>query len=213
LKSLESGRKGFKFMTNYSLARLAAMACLAGGVLFFTDFTLVGWAAKTHFLSHSIPAVNSVRAVLWVVTALGLTGGALGLALSGATGEGWRKKLAFCGVIWSLLGAVSYVAGTIFIYNFPDRPTKQFFTPLGSLLLTIGMLKLAAAVLTAGVWRDWRRFVPLQLPLQIVFFLGQGAGPNPLLLGIWGLFWALLGAVIWTSIPKSESVEIALEKI
>lgn len=203
------------------MVRFAGIACMAGGLLFFLDFAIVGWAIKTHFLSHSKQAVNLIRAISWCIASLGLTGGAFGITLLGATGGGWRKKLGFCGIIYNLLGAISYIVGTIFIYNFPDHATKQFFTPLGSLLLTIGMLKLAVAVMTAKIWRDWRKFVPLlvglyfplQLPLQIVFFLGQGKGPNPLLLGVWGLFWVLLGAVIWASVPKSESFEFALEKI
>jgi hypothetical protein len=208
-------------MKNTLSTRIAAIACLVGGLIFLLDFTLVGWAMKTHFLSSMKPAANMLRAALWCVGALGLTGGAAGLLLAGATGTGWQKKAGFCGLIFNLLGAVSYVAGTIFIYNFPDRATKQIFTPLGSLLLTIGMLKLGVAVLSAGVWRGWRRYIPLlvglyfpfQLPLQMVFFLGRGKGPNALLLGVWGILWAFLGVAIWTNILRAEALEFEPEKI
>jgi len=200
-------------MKNTLWTRFAAIACLVGGLIFLLDFTIVGWAMKMQFLSAMKPAASLLRACLWCVGALGLTGGAFGLLLSGATGAGWQKKLGFGGLLFNLLGAVSYIAGTIFIYNFPDRATKQIFTPLGSLLLTIGMLKLSVAVLSAGVWRDWRRFIPLlvglyfpiQLPIQIIFFLGQGKGPNALLLGVWGILWALLGVAIWTNISRSDA--------
>lgn len=199
------------------LARFAGIACLIGGLLFFLDFTVIGWALKTNLPSSAGPVAGLMRALLWGAAALALTGGAGGLHLAGATGDGWREKLGLCGVFFNLLGAASYIAGTIFIYNFPDRATKQIFTPLGSLLLTIGMLKLAAAVFGAGVWRGWRRFVPLavalyfpvQLPLQIIFFLGQGRGPNPLLLGAWGICWALLGAALWSDGARDEVFELA----
>lgn len=208
-------------MKNTMSARFAAIACLVGGLIFLLDFTVVGWVMKMHFLSSVKPAANLLRAALWCTGAVGLTGGATGLQLVGATGANWQKKLGFGGMIFTLLGAVSYIAGTIFIYNFPDRATKQIFTPLGSLLLTIGMLKIGGAVLSAGVWRGWRRYIPLlvglyfpvQLPLQIIFFLGQGKGPNALLLGVWGVAWALLGAAIWTNISRTEPFELRLEKI
>lgn len=207
-------------MKNTMLSRLAAAACLAGGLIFLLDFTVIGWFLKMDFLSSVKPAANLARAALWCVGAVGLTGGAVGLHLIGATASGWQKKLGFCGVIFNLLGAVSYIAGTIFIYNFPERATKQIFTPMGSLLLTVGMLILGGAVLGAGVWRGWHKFIPLlvglyfpfQLPLQIIFFLGQGKGPNALLLGVWGVLWALLGVVLWTNISKTRSFELELEK-
>ena len=207
-------------MKNTMLTRLAAAACLVGGLIFLLDFTLVGWVLKMNFLSSVKPAANLARTALWCVSAVGLTGGAVGLYLVGATGTGWQKKLGFGGMIFNLLGAISYIAGTLFIYNFPERATKQIFTPGGSLLLTVGMLMLGGAVLAAGVWRGWLRFIPLlvglyfpvQLPLQIIFFLGQGKGPNPFLLGVWGILWALLGAVLWKNISKTESFEIGLEK-
>jgi hypothetical protein len=151
---------------------------------------------------------------LWVIVALGLTGGALGLLAVQAFGTGWRKNLGVCGAIFNLMGAASYIAGTVFIYSFPDRGTRQIFTPLGSLLLTIGMLKISVAVLAAGKLSGWRKFVPLlvglyfpiQLPLQMIFFLGQGRGPNPFLLGGWGLVWLMLGWVIWTE-SKRDAIK------
>ena len=206
-------------MKNTMLTRLAAAACLVGGLIFLLDFTLLGWALRTEFLSSVKPAANLARAALWCAGAVGLTGGAIGLHLVGATGTGWLRRLGFGGLIFNLLGAVSYIAGALFIYNFPERATKQIFTPSGSLLLTAGMLMLGGAVLSAGVWRGWQRFTPLlvglyfpfQLPLQIIFFLGQGKGPNALLLGVWGVLWALLGAALWTNVSKAESFELSLE--
>lgn len=195
-------------MNNLAAARFAGIACLFGGLLFFLDFAVIGWVVRANFyLSHENQAVNLMRAILWIVSAIGLTGGSLGLIALGATGAGWRKNLGFCGGFFNLLGAASYIVGTVFIYSFPDRSTKQFFTPLGSILLTIGMLQISAAVLAAGKTQGWKKFIPLlvglyfpvQLPLQIIFFLGQGRGPNPMLLGAWGLVWMLLGYVVWSS--------------
>lgn len=195
-------------MLNQNTARIAGLVCLCAGLLFFADFAVIGAVIKSNsYLSQHLSIVNLLRAILWVVVAVGLTGGAVGLLALGAAGAGWTRNLGFCGAFFNLMGAASYIAGTVFIYNFPERGTRQIFTPLGSLLLTLGMLILAVAVLSAGRLKGWRKFVPLlvalyfplQFPLQAILFLGQGRGPNPLLLGSWGLLWALLGCAVWSA--------------
>ena len=93
---------------------------------------------------------------------------------------------------------------------------KQYFTPGGSVLITLGMLLMTIALLKARVLRGWRAvsalmvslYFPLQFPLQAMLFLGKGRGPTPMLLGIWGFFWLLLGHAIRSfpqlSIPGFE---------
>jgi hypothetical protein len=103
-----------------------------------------------------------------------------------------------------LLGLCSYVVGSLYIYNFPVQALKQLFTPGGSVLLTLGMLLLGCVALSSRVLRGWRAaaplltafYFPLQFPLQAALFLGRGRGPNPVLLGAWGIFWLLLGYAI-----------------
>lgn len=82
------------------------------------------------------------------------------------------------------------------------------FTPAGGLISSLGMIVLGIAAMRSGVFTDWRRFVPLlvgvwffvQIPLQIAFFISaQGSPSYALLLGVFGLLWALVGYVVWSA--------------
>lgn len=208
-------------MKNNLTTRVAGFACLVGGLLFALDFTLLGWLIRNDFVPLEPGTTVLLRTVLWCAISLLLNGGALGLLSAGATGDGWKRKLGYCGLAFTLLGTISYIAGSLYIYASPDRSTRQLFTPLGSVLLTIGMLNLTIAVMTANVWRGWRKFVsapvalyfPLQFPLQAILFLGAGRGPNPILLGAWGIGWMLLGWAIWTSGSQTETAAFRPEKV
>ncbi len=176
-----------------------------GGLLF--SFYFIGLNPLLRVFTPPLdPAsIPTVKLLLSCVAAVCLAGGPVGLlALGAPCSGGWRKVPGRAGTAVALLGLCSYFVGSLYVYNFPDRAFKQLFTPGGSALLTLGMLLLGCAVLSAGRLRGWRRamplvtafYFPLQFPLQAVFFLGQGRGPNPLLLGAWGIFWALLGYAI-----------------
>ena len=68
------------------------------------------------------------------------------------------------------------------------------------------------ATLRAGIVAGWQRFVPVllglwffvQLPLQVIFFISTSGLPSyTLLLGIWGILWAVFGCVVlWRSNSK-----------
>ena len=194
-------------MTNLCKARFAGLACTLGGLLFLFYFT--GLNALTAALTPPLEAgcVPALKMLLTCAAAVGLAGGPLGLLALGVAGDGGRRVLGPAGAGLALLGLLSYIIGSLFIYNFPERAFKQLFTPGGSALMTLGMLLLGTAVLRARRWRGWRAAVPLvtalyfplQFPLQAALFLGKGRGPNPTLLGAWGLFWLLLGIAIWSA--------------
>ena len=194
-------------MANLFKARIAGLACTLGGLLFLFYFTGLNslLAALTPPLeTASVPAL---KMLLTCVAAVCLAGGPLGLLALGAAGDGGRRVLGWAGAGLTLLGLLSYFVGSLFIYNFPERAFRQLFTPGGSALMTLGMLLLGGAVLRAGRWRGWRAAVPLvtalyfplQFPLQAALFLGKGKGPNPTLLGAWGLFWLLLGVAVFSA--------------
>jgi hypothetical protein len=133
-----------------------------------------------------------------------------------------------------LAGAACLVGGLIFLFDFTVigwvlkmdflssvKPaanlTRDFVWCVGAIGLTGDAVGLN---LVGATGNGWQRFLPLlsglcfpfKLPLQMIFFLGQGKGPNVFLPGIRGIPWALLGAVIWTNISKTESFEFGLEK-
>lgn len=177
---------------------------MISGLLFFLYFTVLNSLLQP--LQLAPEAISLIKAS-WGVIACGVAGGSIGLLALGAVGSGWQKTLGVGGTFFNLLGCLFYLVGSIYIYNFPDRAMRQFFTPGGSILLSFGMLLLAIAVLIARRLRGWRAFAPLlvalyfplQFPLQALLFLGSGKGPNPILLGSWGLFWMFLGLAICSS--------------
>jgi hypothetical protein len=191
-------------VTNLLKARIAGLVCTLGGLLFLFYFTGLNAAIAALTQPLETAWVPTLKMLLTCVAAVCLAGGPLGLLALGAAGDGGPRILGQAGAGIALLGQLSYIAGSLFIYNFPERAFRQLFTPGGSALMTLGMLLLGAAVPRAGRWRGWRvavplvtgLYFPLQFPLQATLFLGRGRGPNPTLLGAWGLFWLLQGVAI-----------------
>ena len=201
-------------------ARFAGLVGMAGGLLF--TFYFIGLNALLKLLDSPFgpETVSATKMLVSCLASLCMAGGLVGLLTLGAAGTGWRKMLAITGTVIALLGLTSYIVGSLYIYSFPEKAFRQFFTPGGSILLTLGLLLLAAAVLTAGRWRGWRAFMPLltalyfplQFPIQAVFFLGAGKGPSPVLLGVWGIFWLLLGYAVWSGAHHFTPTRLTPEK-
>jgi hypothetical protein len=193
-------------MTNTSRASLAGLMCITGGLLFTFYFSGINPLLSLFDLTFEPSAIATLKMVISCIASLGLAGGSIGILALGVTGTEWKRAISFAGTIISLLGLTSYIVGSIYIHNFPERSVRQFFTPAGSILLTFGTLLLATAVLAAKRWHGWRAitpwlaglYFPAQFPFQAVFFLSRGKGPLPLLLGAWGIFWVLLGYAIWS---------------
>jgi hypothetical protein len=187
-------------------ARLAGIACMSGGLTFSLYFIALHSLLKAFSPPIEAGAIPAVKMVISCVASSCLACGPIGLLAVSAAGTGRIKALGVAGAVITLLGLVSYITGSLYIYSFPDRAFKQLFTPGGSFLLTLGMLLLGIAVLKARKLRGWRAatpllvslYFPLQFPLQALLFLGKGRGPNPILLGAWGVFWLLLGYAIWS---------------
>ena len=166
--------------------------------------------------SLEVEEIRTVKLAIWCATSLCLAGGPIGLLLLISTGIARKRAMAMTGAILTLLGLTAYLAGSVYIHSSPDRALKQYFTPSGSALITIGMLLMTIAVIKARVLSGWRAasallvslYFPLQFPFQVMPFLGKGRGPQPMLLGVWGFFWLLLGYAIRSYPPRLPSREI-----
>lgn len=206
-------------MTNQSKARLAGLACMAGGLTFSFYFIALNSILEAFSTSIEPGEIPAMKMVISCIASVCLAGGSIGLLALKAAGTGRGKALAVTGAVITLLGLALYIIGSLYIYSFADQAVKQFFTPGGSFLLTLGMLLMGIAALRAGRLRGWRAaaplmvslYFPLQFPLQALLFLGKGRGPNPILLGAWGLFWLLLGYVIWSSARDFTATRFELE--
>jgi hypothetical protein len=146
--------------------------------------------------------------LLFGVAVLGLMGGVLGLWSLRVGGSG---RLPGAATVVALAGLLLWMVGGLYLAT--DASADQVLTPAGGLVSSIGMVALGIAVLRAGVLGGWRRLVPLlvgawffvQLPLQVAFFIGVRGSPSyAVLLGIFGMLWALVGHVVRSHASESE---------
>jgi len=190
--------------TDAPRANLAGLGFTAGGLLFILYFIGLNPLLQAFDMPVESSTVSTLKMAVACVSGVCLACGLFGLLTLGVTGVGRKKMFGVVGTLVALLGLTLYIVGSIYIYAFPQR--AQFFMAGGSALIMLGMLLLSAAVLSAKTLRGWRAaapllvalYFPLQFPFQAVFFLKQGRGPSPVLLGSWGVFWVLLGAAVWT---------------
>lgn len=112
-----------------------------------------------------------------------------------------------------LIGLILWTIGGLYLTK--DASTDQLLTPAGGLISAVGMIMYGIAVLRARILRDWRRYIPLlvgiwffaQLPIQIILFIGAAGSPSyTVLLGVFGVLWALVGYVVVTSHPCRKSI-------
>jgi len=175
-----------------SRVRMAGVACLIGGLLWavvMSSFSALG------LTTPATPAGFYVFESLFMVIQILLFIGVVGLAWSGAAGNGWFGKLAL-GI--ALLGRTLFVlAEAHLLLSFSDFSP---LLPLGALVTALGMVLTGVAVLRAERWQGWQRFAPLLAglyPFLTMFPLLAITGDVPyVLLAGWGLFWALLGVAL-----------------
>jgi hypothetical protein len=170
---------------------IAGWACLVSGVA----LAAAGILAHRSAGGAPDPAATRLALRFAVVCAGGLASGAHALAAPLA------QPLRRTGAALVYAGLAAWVIGGLL----PSAPPEAFLLviSLGGALQSGGLLALGVAALRAGAPRGRLRYVPLlagawslaALPLQLT--LSAGARPSPLLLlGGWGVWWALLGALV-----------------
>jgi len=181
--------------------RLLGSICIVGGVLVTVSGVLLD--SQTAGAASADTTAARLANGLFAIAVLGLVGGLLGLRGLRVGGPGWLPRTAF---VVTLLGLLLWIIGGLYLTM--DASVDQPFTPAGGLISSLGMIVLGIAAMRSGVLTDWRRFVPLlvgvwffvQIPLQIAFFISaQGSPSYALLLGVFGLLWALVGYVVWSA--------------
>lgn len=135
-----------------------------------------------------------------VLIPLGLAWGVLTFLRLGLA-SGWLARI---GVGLALVGLGIWAVGGVILTLDPNA--DQFLTPLGSVIQSIGMILLGIATFRARTLSGWRRVVPLliglwffiQFPLQFPRIEAGGLPSYTLLLGVWGILWALFGYILLT---------------
>jgi hypothetical protein len=187
-----------------SSVRVAGTVCTVGGLTLFCDLGL-----------HLFGGLGRWYFVIAALMALCLLGGLAGLWTLCVVAPGWQTLLGRVGATVVIVGAAFWITAFILLFLDASAVFSQKLTPGGSLLMGIGMILLGIATAASARLPGWRRWVPLsvgvyfplQLVLQLAFFLnGRDGrpGPNGLLLGTWGLLWALLGMAIVSSSRRTD---------
>ena len=173
-----------------SPARIAGIVCLVGG--------LVGAVLDVFWLVTEPAEVSLARNLGYVVFQVALIVGLAGLAMLGAVGSAWWGRV---GLGVAILSYVVLIGGEL-IEPFDPATAMVIFDNV-ALPFGIGMVLAGVAVLRAGRWSGWRRFVPLALGaymfvvfLPVVIATGSDAGFFAAVTGSDLLFAALGLAVV-----------------
>ncbi len=151
--------------------------------------------------------------LVFAVATIGLILGVVGLLAVKAGGTGILPKI---GATFACIGLGLWIIGALYLV--PNPTADQLLTPIGGLIHTIGMLLMSISIIQAKVFQGWQRFATLplgiwfflQLPLQFMFFMGADDTPSyALLLGVWGVLWALAGYAIWSQAKQVPSETIS----
>ncbi|WP_128544304.1 hypothetical protein [Larkinella soli] len=143
---------------------------------------------------------------LFFLSQAGFVGGLHGLLMSDALGRSPSGKML---LVIPLAGQLCYGATALL-----PTPTVMTLLPLplpqlGAILNAVGMVLVGLVVLRAGVWRGRQRWVPLLTglyPFAVMFPVLVITGHPPrLLIGLWGLIWALLGHCIGRTTGSVQS--------
>jgi hypothetical protein len=189
--------------------RLIGLLCLLGGSLQLIDTPLdMWWSAPTS-------PIHAVALVIWTIANVALMGGPVGIITRRFVPRGGA---AIAGAGLTLLGNLCQIGGMLCYLLFPHTAGGQVLTPLGGILITLGMVVLGIATLGGKKLSGWQAWVPLLVGLyflvqlvvvQIPFFLRRGHPLFAPLLDLWGLFWILLALVIVWSEAVPEQAPLA----
>ena len=179
-------------MANTERVRMAGIAGAIGGGLWV--LLLLVDVAAYQALHASAVAFRAWLAALVFMQALLLVG-VVGLARSGATGEGWLGRI---GLVIAVLGRTTFVLAEV--HNLAKGNDDSPLLPLGALSTGVGMTLVGIAVLRARRWGGWRRPIPLLAglyPFVAMFPLLAITGQPPLpMIMLWGFPWLLLGLAL-----------------
>jgi hypothetical protein len=149
--------------------------------------------------------------VLRAVLHLGELAALVGLALCGAAGRGAAARWGF-GL--AATGQVLLAVAEVLIGSAPDLGGALFGA--GPLLVGLGLVLVGIGVLRTGVWRGWRRGVPLALGTYVFVLMtpvlvasgGPPAVPALWALAGWDVLWFLVGwDVLWFLVAAAVLVE------
>lgn len=189
--------------------RTAALCCIAGAVI-ATIGTVV-----TELLPSAVPPTAAsapytptlfpLTQIVWAISYALIWLGIVGLARSGAAGDGWLGRI---GLWLAMLGQGALALGNL---GFAFLATATVTDPLylfldmwmgiASLMTAIGLILAGLAVWRTGRWQGWARWLPLFIGLYVfvVFLPTLTLAPDffrwPL--AVWSASFGLLGVALY----------------
>ncbi len=191
--------------------RQAGLVCTAAGLLGAASGIYLAVApadVPAERYSYPLDVAGFTAIQIWfVVQHLGLIAGLLGLMATGAAGTGrtgrWGMALALAGMV--LLTAMELLSLAAAESSAPSTRIDLLGAGYGvaSTLAGVGLVMAGVAVLRAGIWQGWARWIPLALGVYVfVPMFPALAGPfvaARLAITGWMLLFALLGVALLTT--------------
>lgn len=143
--------------------------------------------------------------VLLLVGILGLArSGVAGIELLGRVGL-WISVVGMAALTLCEVGAMTLATSS---YPSPGTDFMDMAYGVASILIGVGLTLAGLAVVRAGEWTGWRRFVPLICGVAVFIIVIPGVfGPflaGRLVLAVWMLMFAALGWALYTQARISE---------
>lgn len=176
-------------MDSVRLIRAYALVCTVVttcGAVYAGSIATTGWEPSWGF---------AVQALLHAAVLVGI----LGLARSGAVGEARWGRLGIAGAV---VGFALLALAELTYPVFPGLADPMF--TIAPLLAGVGMVLAGAAVVRAGRWASWHRYMPLAAGVYVFAVLTPAlviSGGPPAPLGLWAIAgweagWALFGLAL-----------------
>jgi hypothetical protein len=139
---------------------------------------------------------------------LGELAAVIALALCGATGTGLLGRI---GLGAAALGELLLVVAELVFPSAPDLGDQLFM--IAPLLSGIGMVLAGIAVLRAGRWSGWHRFVPFAVGVWVLVVMtpvliasgGPPAFAAVLTIAAWDVLWLLLGLSVLAETARDRT--------
>ena len=183
-------------MANMGFVRSAGLLCAIGGLL-----QLVLGPEEAFFPTQPSSSEFIFENILVTISHVLVFIGVIGLARSGAAGNGWLAKI---GLGIALLGSFLTIPSEFILLVDSLFALGEMLLPICALLMGVGMLLAGIAVLRTRHWLGWHQYTPLICGVYVFVVLfpafaisfAIAEGVAFLALGGWGLCWLLLGAAL-----------------
>ena len=204
-----------------SFVRRAGLLCLVGGVIGVVSGIVMAFippAVSPDLYSYPFsPAGFLVAQYVFMSNHVLLLVGILGLARSGVAGTGLLGRvglwISVAGMAALTLCEVAAMTLATSPYPSPGTDFMDMAYGVTSILIGVGLTLAGVAVVRAGEWAGWRRFVVLVCGVAVFVIVIPGVfGPflaGRLVLAAWMLMFTALGWALYTRRARVSEAALA----